>query len=137
MARKFENLKIYQLSYSFLLEVYSALPLLPESEARNMFSQLQRAATSIVLNIVEGSANRSNKVFLNHLQYSFGSAKEVEVLLLLARDLGYFDVELSSRLLSLLDGLSASLFRFMQSVDRELSRSRHNFSLRFAETSTM
>jgi len=128
MARNFKNLKIYNLSYSFLLEVYSALPLLPVSESRNMFSQLQRASTSIVLNVVEGSSNRSNKVFLNHLQYSYGSCKEVEVLLLLARDLHYFDVVLFDRLSSLLDELSANIYRFMQSVDRDISVSKNNFS---------
>ena len=128
MTRNFKNLKIYQKSYSFLLEVYAALPLLPDSEARNMFSQLQRASTSIVLNIVEGSSNRSNKVFLNHLQYSYGSCKEVEVLLLLARDLHYFDDVLFTSLSSLLDELSAYIYRFMLSVDREISVSKNNFS---------
>ena len=128
MARNFKNLKIYQKSYTFLLEVYDVLPLFPDYEARNMFSQLQRAGTSIVLNIVEGSSNRSNKVFLNHLQYSYGSCKEVEVLLLLARDLKYIDSLLFDKLFSLLDELSANLFRFMQSVDNEISSSKNNYS---------
>ena len=117
MARFFKNLRIYHMSYSFLLEIYDMLPLLPDFESKNMFSQLQRAATSIVLNIVEGSSHRSVKVFINHLQYSYGSSKEVEVLLLLAKDLHYIDEELFFRLSGLLDELSASIFSFMASLD--------------------
>ena len=131
MVRDFKKLKIYNLSYSFLLEVYGVLPLLPDFEAKNMFSQLQRAATSIVLNIVEGSAHRSNKVFLNHLQYSYGSSKEVEVLLFLARDLHYIDESFFSVLLVLLDELSGSIFKFMKSIDRDLSSNKLNYSFNY------
>jgi four helix bundle protein len=128
MGRNFKNLKIYSLAYRFLLELYTVLPELPENELRNMYSQMQRAGTSIVLNIVEGSANRSNKVFLNHLQYSYGSAKEVGVLLMLCRDLSYIDTEVYLALSGLLEELKASLYRFMQSVDKEIVLRKSNFS---------
>jgi len=105
MGRDFRKLKIFQMSYNFLLEVYAMLDCFPDYEMKNMFSQLQRAATSIVLNIVEGSANKSNKVFLNHLQYSYGSSKEVTVLLMLALDLNYIDESLFSALNIKLDQL--------------------------------
>ncbi len=128
LGRDFKKLKIYNLSYSFLLEIYGILPSFPDSELRNMYSQLQRAATSIVLNIVEGSANRSNKVFLNHLQYSYGSCKEVEVLLMLALDLNFINKEIFQSLQSNLEKLKASLFNFMKSVDNEIIRYRENYS---------
>lgn len=111
-----------------MLEIYSMLPSLPDIELRNMHSQIQRAATSIVLNIVEGSSNRSNKVFFNHLQYSYGSCKEVEVLLMLAFDLNYIDKLLFSSLTKLLEELKASLYSFMKSVDMEIVTSKPNFS---------
>lgn len=129
MARDYRKLKIFNLSYSFLLEIYDVLPTLPDIELRNMFSQLQRASTSIVLNIVEGASNRSNKVFLNHLQYSYGSAKEVSVLLMLAYDLHYIDKELYLALDSQLEECKAHLYRFMQSVERELVVKQENYSL--------
>lgn len=129
MARDFKNLRIFGMSYDFLLQIYKVLPLLPESEFRNIFSQLQRASTSIVLNIVEGASNRSNKVFLNHLQYSYGSCREVEVLLLLCRDLNYIEVDIFENLFCLLDELSGSLFKFMRSVDKEVKVNRVNYSL--------
>jgi four helix bundle protein len=128
MARNFKNLKIFHLSYSFLLEIYDILPQLPDTEQRNMFSQLQRAGTSIVLNIVEGASNTSNKVFFNHLQYSYGSCREVEVLLMLAYDLHYIDKSLFSALSDQLEELKASLFRFMQSVDKEIVKKIPNYT---------
>ncbi|OQY12300.1 MAG: hypothetical protein B6I31_03420 [Desulfobacteraceae bacterium 4572_19] len=129
MARKFQNLKIYKLSYTFLLNIYKILPLLPESETRNIYSQLQRAATSIVLNIVEGCANRSNKVFLNHLQYSYGSCKEVNVLLLLINDLNYISEDSSQSLLMGLDELTANLYRFMQAIEKEIGGYKVNYTI--------
>ncbi|MFP4523423.1 MAG: four helix bundle protein [Candidatus Woesearchaeota archaeon] len=129
MARKYQNLKIYSQAYAFVLEIYEILPLFPESELRNMYSQLQRASTSIVLNIVEGASNRSNKVFLNHLQYSYGSCKEVFVLLSLAKDLQYLESDIFSSLAGSLDILSAGIFRFMQSIDQEILSYKKNYSL--------
>jgi four helix bundle protein len=121
MARRFENLKIFNLSYTFLLNVYSMLKLLPQEELRNIFSQLQRASTSIVLNIVEGASNKSNKVFFNHLQYSYGSCKESQVLLMLCKDLKYIDEKLFLKLLKELDDLTASIFKFMNSIEKEIN----------------
>ena len=128
MARDYRKLKIFSLSYAFLLEIYDVLPTLPDTELRNMFSQLQRAGTSVVLNIVEGASNRSNKVFLNHLQYSYGSAKEISVLLMLAYDLHYIDKELYVALDAKLEEFKAYLFRFMQSVEREVVKRVDNYS---------
>lgn len=129
MARDFRKLKIFSLAYVLLLRIYEILSLLPEFESRNVFSQLQRAATSIVLNIVEGASNRSNRVFLNHLQYSYGSSREVEVLLLLCLDLGYIEKSLFNELSGGLEELKASLFKFMRSVDKEIAYRKDNYSL--------
>ncbi len=135
MARKFENLKIYNLSYSFVLEVYKLLNILPDFELRNIFSQLQRASTSIVLNIVEGASNKSNKVFLNHLQYSYGSCKEVKVLIMLAHDLNYVEDSFCNNLLDSLDYLTGSIYRFMSSVQKEINYGKKNYVLNVSECS--
>ncbi|MGM5480880.1 MAG: four helix bundle protein [Nanobdellota archaeon] len=130
MGRNFKKLKIYELSYAFVLEIYGVLPSLPETELRNMYSQLQRAATSIVLNIVEGASNRSNKVFFNHLQYSYGSCREVEVLLQLAKDLNFIEKNVFTVLENQLEELKATLYRFMESVDREVRYHKTNWEFK-------
>ena len=58
---KFQSLVVYQLSLGYLDQVYEILELLPDYERFNLCSQIARAATSITLNIAEGSTGQSNK----------------------------------------------------------------------------
>lgn len=130
MGRDYRKLGIYVLSYAFLLRLYrEVLPLLPSSEKRNVFSQLQRAATSVVLNIVEGAALRSNKAFLRHLQIAYGSAKESEVLLSLCFDLGYIDQGLYASLATSFEEVKAKLYQFMRAVEKEVVIKQDNYTL--------
>lgn len=131
MARKLENLKIYNLSYNFVIQIYKILERLPQSEERNIFSQLQRASTSIVLNIAEGSSNTSNKVFFNHLQYSYGSCKEVKVLLRLCLDLDYINSEHFLEIMQKLEELTASLFKFMETIQQQMNERQRNYKFNF------
>jgi four helix bundle protein len=55
MTYKFQELEIYKLSLDYLDRLYELGRQLPEAERFNLRDQLQRAATSIVLNIAEGS----------------------------------------------------------------------------------
>ena len=57
---KFQKLDVYQLALDFVDKIYQLTSQLPESERFNLRSQLERAATSIVLNIAEGSTGQTN-----------------------------------------------------------------------------
>ena len=57
---KFQGLQVYQLALDYLDKVYELARDLPEEEKYNLKSQLVRAATSIVLNIAEGSTGQSD-----------------------------------------------------------------------------
>ena len=57
---KFQKLEVYQLGLEFVDKIYELTNYLPESERFNLCSQVERAATSIVLNIAEGSTGQSN-----------------------------------------------------------------------------
>jgi four helix bundle protein len=131
MARKLENLKIYNLSYDFVIQIYKILKKLPQSEERNIFSQLQRASTSIVLNIAEGSSNVSNRVFFNHLQYSYGSCKEVKVLLRLCLDLEYISSDNFLEIIEKLEELTASLFKFMEIIQNKMNERERNYKFNY------
>ena len=93
VARNYKNLQIYHLSYDLTLKIYKVIEKFPEYEIKNMSLQLRRAIVSIPLNIAESTSRKSPKEFLNFLTYCYGSAKEVEVLLNLSKDLGYIDQE--------------------------------------------
>ncbi|MHB9056551.1 MAG: four helix bundle protein [Paludibacteraceae bacterium] len=57
---KFQKLQVYQLALAYADAVYALSRLLPEQERYNLSSQIERAATSIVLNIAEGSTGQTN-----------------------------------------------------------------------------
>ena len=57
---KFEQLKIYQLALDYIDKIYLLTPKLPRNEEFNLGSQIKRAATSIALNIAEGSTGQTD-----------------------------------------------------------------------------
>ncbi len=57
MGYKFERLEVWQLAIDYTDEVYRLSAQLPRDEEYNLKSQIRRAATSIALNIAEGSTS--------------------------------------------------------------------------------
>ncbi len=57
---KFEKLEVWELSLQYSDLIYSVARQLPETERFNLASQIIRAATSLSLNIAEGSTGQSN-----------------------------------------------------------------------------
>jgi four helix bundle protein len=60
MPFKFERLEVYQLALAYIDLIYDLSNQLPKSEEYNLKSQIVRAATSVVLNIAEGSTAQSD-----------------------------------------------------------------------------
>ena len=60
MPYKFEQLDVWKLSLDYIDLVYILDENLPRSEEYNLKSQIIRAATSIALNIAEGSQGQSD-----------------------------------------------------------------------------
>ena len=57
---KFEKLEVWQLSLEYIDLIYEIANQLPRSEDFNLKSQVIRAATSIALNIAEGSTGQTD-----------------------------------------------------------------------------
>jgi four helix bundle protein len=57
---KFEKLEVYQMALTYTDMIYALVEKLPRIEESNLKSQILRAATSIVLNIAEGSTSQSD-----------------------------------------------------------------------------
>ncbi|MBI4760779.1 MAG: four helix bundle protein [Chloroflexota bacterium] len=60
MPYKFEQLDVWKLSLEYIDSIYELAEKLPKSEEYNLKSQIVRAATSISLNIAEGSTGQSD-----------------------------------------------------------------------------
>lgn len=57
---KFEKLEVWQLAIEYADVIYEIAERLPRSEKYNLASQIRRAATSVTLNIAEGSTSQSD-----------------------------------------------------------------------------
>ncbi|MGB2954881.1 MAG: four helix bundle protein [Anaerolineales bacterium] len=73
---KFQKLYVYQMALDYVDCIYSITNQLPDRERYNLVSQTQRAATSIVLNVAEGSTGQSNAEQGRYLSYAIRSYLE-------------------------------------------------------------
>jgi four helix bundle protein len=60
MPFKFEKLEVWQLALDYIDLTYEIANRLPQSKAYNLKSQITRAATSVALNIAEGSTSQTD-----------------------------------------------------------------------------
>ncbi|MCX7852310.1 MAG: four helix bundle protein [Caldilineales bacterium] len=60
MSFKFEKLEVWQLSLAYLVLIHKIAAKLPKNEEYNLKLQMIRAATSINLNIAEGSTSQTD-----------------------------------------------------------------------------
>lgn len=79
-------------------QVYPLLPRLPKEEVFGIRSQLTRAAVSVPCNIAEGWTRESKREKAQFLSIAHGSLAEVETLLTLCEQLGWFDPESTASL---------------------------------------
>ena len=121
-------MEIFEIGYSLALDIHRLLDRFPDKEKDNIISQMRRAVTSIPLNIAEGSVKKSNKEFLNFLSYSYGSAKELDVLLSMSKDLNYISEEEYEDLFVKLDKLMAKLFGFMKNIEARFENKKRFFT---------
>jgi four helix bundle protein len=76
MAFKFENLEVWKLALDYLDDVYQVAEGFPKEEVYNLRSQWIRAATSIALNIAEGSTGQTDAEQVRFLGYAIRSLIE-------------------------------------------------------------
>ena len=74
---KFQRLDVYQLALEYVDAVYNLSRRLPESERFNLRSQSERAATSVALNIAEGSTSQSDAEQARFLGMAIRSLLEI------------------------------------------------------------
>ena len=88
-----ENLEVYKLSRRFVTIIYKLTGKFPADEKFGLTSQIKRSATSIPLNIAEGSGKSSTKDFANFIRIAIGSTIETGTSLKIAIDLKFITQE--------------------------------------------
>ena len=91
MTYKVQRLTVYNMALDYLDKVYVLSRSLPGSERFNLQSQLERAATSTVLNIAEGSTSQSDGEQNRFLGLALRSYLETIACLDIVERRGYLD----------------------------------------------
>jgi len=117
-VKNYQELIVWQKSMDLVEEVYKSSRDFPREEIHGLTSQIRRASISIPSNIAEGQGRRTTSDFLRHLSIAYGSLREVETQILIARRLKYITqgrlegvMNLAGEVGRLLNGLIASLER--------------------------
>lgn len=116
--RDHKKLKAFELADALALAVYRATRDFPREEQFGLTSQMRLAAVSTASNIVEGCARHTERDYLYFLDMAYGSSRELEYQVSLARRLQYLDNDIHASLApaceensKVLNGLIRSLRR--------------------------
>ncbi len=91
--KQFEDLEIWQKSKVLTAQVYRLTNSGTSSKDFGLRDQTRRCSVSIMPNIAEGFGRKGSKEFANFLNYSHGSASELQSHLYIALDLDYIEEE--------------------------------------------
>jgi four helix bundle protein len=91
MTYKFEQLEVWQLAMAYIDLIYAIGAKLPRNEDYNLKSQIIRAATSVALNIAEGSTGQTDAEQARFLGMAIRSLIETVACQQLIRRRNYLD----------------------------------------------
>ncbi len=95
-TNSFKDLVVWQKAHIETVAIYKNFNHINDFSFRD---QIQRASVSVMNNIAEGYARRSDKAFINFLRIAKGSNTEVESMLILAGSLNYISIDKQTKLL--------------------------------------
>ena len=116
MSFKFENLEVWKLSLEYVDKIYEIVRLLPPKEEYNLKTQMTRTATSVSLNIAEGSTSQSDPEFGRFIGLAIRSCVEVVACLHLEKRHGY----LNENAFTAAYAFSEKMFAMMQALRKKL-----------------
>ena len=118
-----KDLRVWQQSVEFSVELYQATECFPDSEKFGLRSQLRRATVSIPSNIAEGAARSSSADSAHFLTIAIASASEVDTQLEISRRLGFLTAPAADQLLDRVNEISRMLLCLRTSI-RNRTKSR-------------
>ncbi len=112
-TQTFKDLVVWQKSMTLTVDVYRTFGATRDFSFKD---QIQRASVSIMNNVAEGYARRSDKAFKNFLCIAKGSAAEVESMLILSMELQYITVPVQQKLILQTEEVSRLLTGFINKL---------------------
>lgn len=117
----FTDLETWKKGHQLTLEIYRTTKDFPKEEKYGVIDQLRRAASSITANIAEGFARYHFNDKTRFYYQARGSAAEVKNFLLLARDLGYINLEKCEYLCAKADEARQLINGLIRSIENQKS----------------
>lgn len=112
MIKSFNDLEVYQLSYSIAIDIFTLSRSFPKEERYSLTDQMVRASRSIAANVAEGWGKRIyENDFKRHLVYAMGSLEETKVWLRFSIDCKYIGEEAFEQLERRLRECGGKLFK--------------------------
>jgi four helix bundle protein len=96
------KLDVYKVCKALVIEAYKVTKKFPAEEKYALTMQIRRAATSILLNLAEGSSRKSPSERKRYYEIARGSLIEVDAAFEIAFDLAYFKAAESPEMESLM-----------------------------------
>jgi len=112
--KDFRQLDVWRIAQELAVAVYRLTAHFPKEERYGLTDQLRRAVISIPTNLAEGCGRAGDADFARFVQIAFGSACELESLLLLCQELGFLkaaDYDLTQRKLVSVKRMLAALLK--------------------------
>lgn len=113
--RDYKKLEVWKKAHETYMFIKKEIVIkFPKEERFELTTQLNRAALSIPLNIVEGSGRDTDKDFAHFLDNALGSVNEVEYCCFAAFELKYISDECHQKINTLLNETRAMLISFLK-----------------------
>ena len=123
-AKRFEELECWRKARGLTKVIYQATATGTFSKDFALRDQIRRAAISIMLNIAEGFARKTDKEFRQFLIHAHGSCAEVQAALYVALDQGYLADEGFNALYASAEEVSKMILSLANYLSRPHSPSR-------------
>ena len=117
--KNFYDLDAWQGAHSLTVEVYVLTKNFPKDEIYGITSQLRRAASSIGANIAEGFERYHFNDKIRFYYQARGSLAEVQNFLLLAKDLGYIQIEECKKLGEMANEIRMLINGLIRSIENQ------------------
>lgn len=120
MGFRFRNFQLYQDLRIFVKDIYPLTEKFPKKESFGLIQQLRRAATSILLNLAEGSMKKSDAEFNRFILISIGSVSEIAAIFDICLDLKYITLSTHQTYMIKCETIAKRLFGFSNKLKRNL-----------------